>query len=59
MKDKLESIGKVGRIHLGGLIVEVRVIDYKSAWGRDRWLVEPTSGSGQVWIESISFNLEG
>jgi hypothetical protein len=25
--------------------------DYKSQWGRDRWLVEPVAGSGQVWVE--------
>ncbi len=57
MKEKLEKIGQVGKIQVGGLEVEVKTLDYKFSWGRDRWLVEPISGQGQVWSEQVIFTV--
>lgn len=34
-----------------GLGVDVRVIDYKSAYGCDRWLVTPVEGQGEAWVD--------
>ena len=55
MKDKLEKIGKEGTIFVGGLKVLVCVKDYKQSYGRDRWLVTPLAGEGEVWSESVNF----
>lgn len=49
-------IGKTGNIFVGGLSVNVKVVDYKSAYGRDRWLVTPVSGSGRIWVESVTID---
>lgn len=51
LKDKLSSIGKKGSISMDGLSIEVKVVDFKQSYGRDRWLVTPVSGKGQKWIE--------
>lgn len=55
MKDKFSKIGKKGYVFAGGMEVLVTVTDYKNSYGRDRWQVEPVSGNGSVWIESIKF----
>ena len=34
-------------------ILDVRIIDMKSAYGNTRYLVEPTAGSGSFWTENI------
>ena len=57
MKNKVyESVGKTGSIKLGGLVIEVKVLDYKNSYGRDRFLVTPVSGSHEVWVESVSIS---
>ena len=33
-----------------GLRVDVRLIDHKSAYGNDLWLVEPVEGEGRAWV---------
>lgn len=50
-KAKLENVGKKGFMFAGGLKIEVEVVDYKNSYGRDRWLVKPVAGSGEVWTE--------
>jgi len=55
MKNKVyENVGKTGTIQAGGLIVEVQVKDYKNSYGRDRYLVTPVSGQGEVWVENVN-----
>jgi len=54
MKDKLAKIGKTAELRTQwGFVVEVRILDYKRSYGRDRWLVEPVSGYGNAWVEGI------
>ncbi len=55
MKEKFANVGKKGVVRLGGLRVEVEIIDYKHVYGHDRWLVTPLSGAGEVWIEDVEF----
>lgn len=53
-KDKVEnSVGKTGTINVNGLIVEVTIKDYKNSYGRDRFLVTPVAGQGEVWTELV------
>lgn len=52
MKEEIEKYaGKTGHIELNGLKVKVNILDYKTAYGNERWLVSPISGSGQTWTE--------
>lgn len=51
--DIVNYIGKQGWIEFGKLMVDVKILDYKRSYGRDRWLVTPVSGSGQVWVENV------
>lgn len=48
-----KTIGKRGTIEMGGLLVEVEVINYKQAYGKDRWEVNPIAGSGKIWVENV------
>ena len=41
-------------VKLGGLVVEVTVIDVKNSYGRDRYLISPVSGTGEIWVEAIT-----
>jgi len=54
MKELIQAIGKKGLIQIGGLNVEVKVLDVKQSYGRDRYLVTPIAGNGEVWIECIN-----
>lgn len=55
MKEILtQYVGKKGTIFIGGLNVEVKVLDIKNSYGRTRYLVTPVKGSGEVWVESVS-----
>ena len=50
-KDKVAKVGEKGAMLAGGFKVEVEIVDYKNSYGRDRWLVKPVAGSGEVWTE--------
>lgn len=54
MKTKLEQIGKEAIIKTeNGLSIIVIILDYKSSYGRDRWLVKPKEGSGETWVQNL------
>jgi hypothetical protein len=55
LKDKLKLIGKAAKFNLpSGLTIDVEVLDFKSSYGKDRWLVKPVAGSGRAWVQGIS-----
>ena len=55
MKNKIEEfVGKVATVKLGGLVVDVEVIDVKNSYGRDRYLISPLEGEGEIWVETIT-----
>jgi hypothetical protein len=35
-----------------GLLVPVKVTDYKCVYGKDRWLINPVGGSGERFVET-------
>ena len=54
-KDNAKTIGKKATIGvMKGLKINVKILDYKLSYGHDRWLVEPISGEGQVWVEVVT-----
>lgn len=57
MKNKIEDfIGKVVKFESGGLSFEVKVIDVKNTYGRDRYQIEPVKGEGKIWVEKLKIN---
>jgi hypothetical protein len=50
-KGKVAMVGKQGIIKIGGLVIEVEIVDYKNSYGRDRWQVAPLRGQGDIWTE--------
>lgn len=46
-------LGKKGIIRLGGLRIEVEILDVKVSYGRNRYLIAPIAGAGEIWVESI------
>jgi hypothetical protein len=55
MKPKsTQGVGRKGTIEANGLAINVKILDYKTAYGKERWLVAPVSGSGQAWIQRVS-----
>lgn len=57
MKTASETVKLLGsenfRVLLGGLRVDVRIVDVKVSYGRTRYLVTPLSGVGSVWVETV------
>jgi len=55
MKELFEKfMNKKGYAFLGGLKVEVTIINIKEAWGKQRFLITPVAGEGEVWVEAVS-----
>ena len=54
MKEKLERIGTRALLKTPwGFEIWVEIKDYKHSYGRDRWLVTPSSGKGEAWVEKL------
>lgn len=46
-------LNKKAIIKVGNLSVEVKIINVKNSYGKNRFLVEPIAGTGSVWVEKI------
>ena len=56
MKKEVDKyVGKKATIfsHLS-LKIEVKILDYKKAYGKERFLVTPVAGSGEKWVEEVT-----
>lgn len=49
-----EYVGKKATVVIGGLKVEVKIVDVKNSYGRTRYQITPVAGAGQVWVESVT-----
>lgn len=47
-------VGKKGTILVGGLTVEVNILDVKVSYGQERYRVSPVTGKGFVWVEKVT-----
>ena len=57
MKNKIEDfVEKVVTFKSGGLFFEVKVIDVKNTYGRDRYQIEPVKGEGKIWVEKLKIS---
>ena len=51
-----EFIGKTAYMPTSqGVVVEVKIIGHKRAYGRDRYEVQPVSGEGTAIVEKLLF----
>lgn len=41
-----------GSVYGDSLLIPVTVTDYKSVYGKDRWLINPVGGSGERFVET-------
>lgn len=54
MKELYEKyVGKKATAFLGGLSVEVNIVDVKVSYNRERYQITPVAGSGKVWVENV------
>lgn len=56
--EKVKKLGTIAIIKMDKIFVNVYIVNFKSSYGRDRWLVKPVSGSGEVWVENVIFTEE-
>lgn len=57
-KEMLKLIGRTGYIRDEGLLIQVSVLDTKTAWGSTLVEVTPVAGSGTKWISTSSLRLD-
>lgn len=53
-KEGSARVGKKGLIEIDELTFEVEILDFKQAYGKDRWLVRPVAGHGERWVEEVT-----
>ena len=49
-KEHADKIGTTIKHRVGELIIDVRILDIKQAWGQVKYQITPVKGSGAVWI---------
>jgi hypothetical protein len=55
--DFSKIVGRNARIKVGNMLVNVRVVDARSAYGRDDVLITPVNGEGRQWVRLTSIEL--
>ncbi len=55
LTEQAKHVGKIGEITINKMKFQVKTLDFKQVYGRERWLVTPVTGSGQVWVENVKF----
>ena len=51
-------IGRVGTYRLGQMLFEVSVLDVRSRWGTLDFLITPSAGHGNQWVQADKVQLE-
>jgi len=47
---------KTGKVTVGKLTIDVRILDSRDFYGNMRHLVTPAKGSGQAWMEKVQLD---
>lgn len=50
VNEMAKAIGKIGSLGIGGLYVDVKILDVKQSYGQTRYLVTPMAGCESVWV---------
>lgn len=51
----VKQIGRVGFIRRDGMDFEVKITDVKQSYGKVRYLIMPTRGHGEAWVEAVRY----
>ena len=51
-------IGRVGAYRLGQMLFEVSVLDVRTRWGTLDFLITPSTGHGNQWVQADKVQLE-
>jgi len=58
IKEQSKLIGQIKNYAVsngsGKMSVKVEILDVKSAYGRERFLIKPIKGEGEIWVEQLS-----
>jgi hypothetical protein len=54
-KDAMKYIGQTATYRINKLAIQVEVIDVRSVYGKTQYQITPAAGSGEVWVEDLSF----
>ena len=52
-----EMVGKIGKmmyVRDGEVLYEAKILDVKSSYGADLYLVTPVAGCGKKWVKSYN-----
>lgn len=49
-EESKEYIGRTGEIKVESMTIPVKVLDVKTSYGNDRFLISPELGFGQQWV---------
>ena len=47
-------LNKRARILVGGIGVDVKIVDVKRVYGHERFRVIPVAGDGATWVEKVT-----
>lgn len=53
IREVTKNMEKLGQIIVKGLSVNVRILDLKTAYNKKRYLVTPSSGNGEIWVDTV------
>lgn len=54
LQEKLKTyLNKKGIVRVGGLEIKVTIKDFKISYGKERFLIEPIAGNGEIWTEKV------
>lgn len=57
-EETLLNIGRKGFIMFDNMSIEVVTLAVKQSYGKKRYLVTPSAGGGQMWVENVEFDME-
>jgi hypothetical protein len=52
MLEMSKTVGATALLRIEAFSVGVKVMDAKQAYGNTRYLVTPTNGQGEAWVDS-------
>lgn len=53
LTQQVPKLGATALIKRDNLSFEVLIVDIKTAWGKERYQVQPVAGYGLTWVENV------
>lgn len=55
----MENLGKTALQQIDGLYYLVSILDTRTIFGRDEYLISPVGGRGERWVRDYAVMIEG